>query len=139
MVTLANISRRRFLGGLLYVSLLEVLQAGWNLNKLRPNDDTQALISNLADFYADKHSAKIVGLEYLRAVPVEAKTDLLLDLICSFEGEQQAEFAQADKHKMRELLLLRQCQDFEHGHVINVRGWILSQTECRLCALTALS
>jgi hypothetical protein len=51
MVTLANISRRRFLGGLLYLCLSEFLQAGWKLNKQCPNDDTQALISNLADFY----------------------------------------------------------------------------------------
>jgi hypothetical protein len=138
MITSTNITRRGFLGALVYLGLFRFMQLGWSLDKPRNTDTTDAVAAKLANFYIDKESAKIVGLEYLRSVPSEAKVGLLTDLICSFEGEQRAAFNQANKEKLRQMLLLRQRQDFEHGRVANVRGWILSKTECRLCALVAL-
>jgi hypothetical protein len=133
-----NITRRTFLGGLFSLGSLEFLGMGWNLDRLCASGDTDSLASKLANVHGDKHSAKIVGAEYLRSVPSEAKAKLLIDLICSCDGGQHAEFTQADKRKLLELLRVRQRQDFEHGRVVNVRGWILSKTECRVCALAAL-
>jgi hypothetical protein len=133
-----NITRRSFLSGLLYLGSLGFLEIGWNLHKLRASGHTDALASKLANIHVDKQSAKIVGVEYLRSVPSETNADFLIDLICPLNGGQRAEFIQADKQKLKELLLLRQRQDFEYGRVVNLRGWILSKTECRVCALTAL-
>ena len=125
------------MSALVYLGSFSLIQLGWPLD-FGTTGKTDALASKLANFYADKQSAKIIGLEYLRSVPSEANAGLLIDLICSFAREQRAEFAQADKQKLRELLLLRQHQDFELERVVNVRGWILSKTECRLCGLAAL-
>ena len=138
MITRTSITRRGFLSVLVYLGSFGFMQLGWNLDKRRNTDTTDALAAKLANFYVDKESAKIVGLEYLRCVPSEGKIGVLTDLICSFEDEQRTAFAQANKQKLRQMLLLRQRQDFEHGRVANVRGWILSKTECRLCALVAV-
>jgi hypothetical protein len=138
MITSTNITRRTFLSGLFYLGSLEFLGIGWNLDKLCARGHTDALASKLANIHVDKQSAKIVGVEYLRSVPLEAKANVLIDLICSFDGGQRAEFAQADNQKLTELLRLQQRQDFEHGRVVNLHGWILSKTECRVCALAAL-
>jgi hypothetical protein len=138
MITRTNISRRSLLSGLVYLGSFGFLQPGWTLDKLHNTSKTNTLASELANFYVDKESAKIVGLEYLRSVPSEANVSLLVELLCSFDREQHAAFAQTDRQKLRELLLLRQRQDFEDERVVNVRGWLLSKTECRLCALAAL-
>ena len=135
MIKSAAISRRTFLSGLVYLSSCSFMQLVWPLCR---TGEIGSLAAKLASFYVDKESAKIVGLEYLRSVPAEAKVAFLVDLICSVDRAKHAELAQADKHKLKELLVLRQRQDFEHERVINVRGWILSETECRLCALAAL-
>jgi hypothetical protein len=138
MIPRANITRRSFLGGLVYLGSFSFMQLGTTLDKLCTTGKTDALASKLANFYVDKGSAKAVGLEYLRSVPSEAKAGLLIDLICPFDGERRAEFAEADKQRLKELLSDRQREDFEHERVVHVRGWILSETECRLCALAAI-
>jgi hypothetical protein len=133
-----NITRRGFLVGLVYLTSWEFLQLSGKWNTLHAARKTDALAVKLADFQADKRSAKVVGLTYLRSVPSEAKVDLLVDYICSFNEGKRAELVKANKAKLKELLRRRQRDDFEHERVVNVRGWILSETECRLCALTAL-
>jgi hypothetical protein len=80
----------------------------------------------------------MVGREYLRCAPGETDARLLVDLICTRQGEKQVEHVQADTKKIREWLQLQQRQDFEQGHTVKVQGWILSATEARLCALAAL-
>jgi hypothetical protein len=96
------------------------------------------LALKLAQVFTHNPSAAIVGLEYLRCVPGEANVGLLVDLICASQPKQRAELDQADMGKLRELLRSQQRQDFERGHTVKVQGWILSQTEVRLCGLAAL-
>lgn len=139
MMYSANVTRRSFLAGMVYLVSSGFLQLGRRWDIIYATGKNHNLAVKLANFYVDKKSAKIVGIEYLRSVPSEAKVDLLVDWICSFNEAQHAEFATADKNRLKELLLLRQREDFEHERVVNVRGWILSETECRLCALAALS
>lgn len=131
----ASIKRRSFLSGVGYLSLFGFMQLVW---PFRYNVKARSLAKKLANFHVDKESAKIVGLAYLRSVPSEAKVDVLIDLISSLDVAQRAELAHADEDELKEILLRRQRQDFEHERVVNIRGWILSETECRLCALAAL-
>ncbi len=93
----------------------------------------------LADVFTHARSARVVGFEYLAGVPREADARLLVDLICSFRGERRAELAGANLATRRRLLAAQQREDFEQGRVVNVQGWILSETEARLCALAALA
>jgi hypothetical protein len=135
MIPAQTVTRRGFLAGLAYLSSFGILQAGWFVGWPRNGTDN-ALASRLADYYVDKVSAKVVGLEYLRSVPEEARADRLVDLICSTNKQQ---FAEVDDQTLKDLLLVRQREEFTEDRIVTVRGWILSRTECRLCALAAVA
>lgn len=96
------------------------------------------LASKLVGFFQDKESAGAVGREYLRIAPVEADTLELTELICAGRRERYTELSGASMGKVRRMLLHQQREDFEKGRIVNVQGWILSQTEARLYALAAL-
>ena len=93
------------------------------------------LASKLIDLFRDRDSARGVGREYLRIAPVEADALKLTELICAGRPERYAELSHASMVKVRRMLLHQQREDFDQGRIVNVKGWILSQTEARLCAL----
>ena len=97
------------------------------------------LASKLNGFFHDKDSARVIGREYLRIKPVEADALKLAELICAGRPERYAELNRAGMGKVRSILLHQQREDFDKGVIVNVKGWILSETEARLCALTALT
>jgi hypothetical protein len=141
MISYADITRRSFMRTLLcrgamfsFPPLLVPIMT--KIGKFRELD---LLAMRLANFFAHKHSARIVGSEYLRCTPRETDIDLLVNLICAPWAGRYKELTSVDGGKLRELLTLQQRQDFEHGRIVNVQGWILSETEVRLCALAVLS
>jgi hypothetical protein len=94
--------------------------------------------TQLAALLAHPESAKVIGIEYLRVYPGEADLDILLDLIVSQLAAGEAGlFATAD-HQLRERLDTSIRADFAADRIVKLRGWVLSATEARLCALTAL-
>lgn len=139
MIMYGNMTRRSVLRILVCLSALGLTSPARALAKLGGSSTPDPLVLKLAQFFVHKGSASVVGREYLRSVPEEADARLLVDLICSGQIERRAELAKADRGELRELLLLQQRHDFEHGRIVNVQGWILSETEVRLCALTALN
>jgi hypothetical protein len=100
--------------------------------------ESDPVARRLSHFFGDALSASVVGREYLRSNPSEAGAPRLVDLICLASSARRAEIGAADDETLRRLVLLQQRRDFEEGRVVEVRGWILSETECRLCALAAL-
>jgi hypothetical protein len=137
MTMFANVTRRTFLRILFFSGVFGPIR-GADFVKPDNYHSPDLLPWKLAHFFLHKESAKVVGLEYLRVVPMEADVQFLADLICSLKEKTRAEFAHADAQKLRVLLLRQQRQDFERGRIVNVHGWILSRTEARLCALAAL-
>ncbi len=81
-------------------------------------------------------SAQVVGREYLRYFPAEANKAKLNSLI---RGGLGAPGLGRGPSATREWLSGRTRKDFEEGRVVEVQGWVLSATEARLCALSALS
>ncbi len=131
-------SRRSFVRSFLLTVVFSLIRPAFALSKLAELGTSQPLAGKLARFFVQKKNAGMVGLEYLRHVPEEADVDLLIDLICSFEVECREEITKADIRRCRELLVRQVREDFEQDRTVNVRGWILSETEARLCALAAL-
>ncbi len=138
MITRANVTRRIFLRTLVCLSALGLTRPARGLAKLDEASAPNPLASNLAMFFTHKESAAKVGLEYLRSVPEEADANRLVDLICSSQSEGRANLVEADLERLRELLRRQHLQDFEHGRVVKLHGWILSETEVRLCGLAAI-
>lgn len=139
MMTYVNVNRRRFLQRALgYCSVLYLPRPLRALATQAGTQNADPLLMTLANFFVHKESAKVIGRAYLQSVPEESEVSRLVAGICSFQAEQHTECAKATPKRYRELLLHQQRQDFEHGRVVNVAGWILSQTEARLCALVTL-
>ncbi len=77
-----------------------------------------------AAYFKDAHACKAVGAEYLVAFPSEA------------EAVKAASFV-VDPDVTRIAETIR--EDFAQGRTVKLKGWVLSQTEARICALASLT
>ncbi len=131
-------SRRRFLAAILGLGLFTFARPSRGWAALAERRRYSSLSSKLVNLLRHKESARIIGLEYLRSTPRESDAQTLTDLISAgFVGSQKNR-CEVDAARLRELLRLQMRQDFEEGRIIRLRGWIVSVTEARLCALAAL-
>ena len=130
--------RRAFLRGLLSLSAVIFLLPARALAALQRPQSKESQASSLLRFFRNQQSARVIGREVLRCVPAEADLERLVDLISSSRPERRARLAKATASELRVLLRRQQLDDFECGRTVRVRGWVLSQTEARLCALAAL-
>ena len=138
MKRIEQITRRGFL------RLLLVLGAVGFVTPLRAlagpgrTDDTSLLALKLRRQLNNKHSAKVIGREYLTQIPDEASVEKLVALICN-RGESYSGLLQADDASLRKMIQDRQRDDFANGRTVRIKGWILSQTEVRLYALAVVT
>ncbi|MCI0561766.1 MAG: hypothetical protein MN733_25040 [Nitrososphaera sp.] len=132
------IGRRRFLRSLILLSIVGLTRSSSVLRVLDHSAIPISVSVNLTNVFSHKKSARMVGLEYLRSVPGEADINLLVKLICSFKAERYTMITKANAEELRRLLLKQFRKDFAQSRVVKVQGWILSETEARLCALAAL-
>ena len=100
---------------------------------------SRPLRTALAGFFEDRKSAASVGEEYLRLHPTEDDDD---QLVRRLAGERSREvewerLAASDPAAFRESVRARHREDFAAGRTVTLRGWVLSETEARLCALAA--
>ena len=87
----------------------------------------------LETFLGNEDGVPSIGRAYLRLVPAENDVRLLSDLIFS-------DIRSDLLHGMdvRHAVAGRVQEDFREGRVVRLRGWLVSLTEARLCALVAL-
>lgn len=78
--------------------------------------------------------AASVGESYLQCTPHEADPIVLAGLL-----KIDARRLPSDPAALRRFVRDRIRQDFAEGRTTDVNGWILSSTEARLCAITAIA
>ncbi len=102
---------------------------------------SSSLRAALAGFFEDRKSAARVGEEYLRLYPTEDDgTRLVRRLAGGRRREVEWErLAASDPAAFRESVRARHREDFAAGRTVSLRGWVVSETEARLCALAARS
>jgi hypothetical protein len=93
-------------------------------------------------------SARVLGERYLAAVPEERDVVLLMRTLEAAVGETDSGFPGAtgsgrrvellDSARLRQSLKQRIRRDFQHDDIVQLDGWVLARTECRLCALAVL-
>jgi hypothetical protein len=96
-----------------------------------------AIEAELLHLFSSLESAKIVGNEYLKTYPDRFDKERFLAQLCT--DCQQDGFSAQNVDRIRDWLQARQQQDFTDGRIIQLQGWMLSETEVNLCALAALS
>lgn len=92
------------------------------------------LREQLGAFYAEREAAAALGRLYLEANPGESDPELLMERLAGGIERPRSDAAALARH-----LRARHRADFEHGRLTSLDGWLLSQTEARLCALAALA
>ena len=79
-----------------------------------------------------------VGKAYMEQVPAENSPEHLIDqLMISSNGD--AIQATADSLSLQKMMSEKVQADFDNGETVVVRGWVLSRTEARQCALFSLT
>jgi len=131
-------SRRRFLRLALLGAatlLLGPSRRGWRFEAVEPTASTE-LARRLVRSLRDVPSAQVVGAAYLRATP--GYTDVHV-LVTRLLRDEPALSGSRSAGAMRKLL--RRCirEDFARERVVAVNGWLLAETEARLCALAILA
>lgn len=91
----------------------------------------------LVSVLGDADQAWTIGDAYLRKVPEERSTKLLLRAIV--QPPSTTPHFPADFGRLTRVVRQRVRQDFVDGAIVNVDGWILSVTEARLYGLAALA
>jgi hypothetical protein len=96
------------------------------------------LSTKLVSLLEHRCSARVVGGEYLREASGEAGARGLVDAIASELEGGHDEARAASGSELRELVARRIQRDFAEDRTVKLRGWIVSHTEARLCALAAV-
>lgn len=131
------IERRRFLQAVLGVGSAAVVAkvAPWRALVEIVNPP---LSTKLVSLLEHRRSALLVGGEYLRQASGEAGARALVDAIVSGREGGHDEARTASGSELRELVARRIQRDFAEDRTVKLRGWIVSCTEARLCALAVV-
>lgn len=79
-----------------------------------------------------------VGIAYLKQVPGENDPESLADrLLIGSNGEVVPKTT--DSLALQKIMSEKIQSDFDNGKIVVVRGWVLSRTEARQCALYSLT
>jgi hypothetical protein len=130
--------RRRFLGALALGGTFWAAWAGQARAWLPAAGDRPAAARLLA-LLGRPDSAAVVGRAYLASHPAEADRDRLAVRLDQAVRCQGCDPARARTGQLRAALAGQIRADFAAARVVMVDGWVLSETEARLCGLAALS
>ena len=128
--------RRRFLlVGAMGIAVLSaaLVRKKWNFNN---GYRTLAMPDMLSRFLESTAIVKM-GRAYCRLRPDESQPVILAGLIAgdvNFRMETQL----GDAEKLSELVGKKVRDDFAHGRVVQLDGWVLSRTEAWQCALLSI-
>lgn len=100
--------------------------------------------TQLTDLFSNRHSAAVLGQMYLRQRPEEADAGKLETLLLAPENlkilapQGLGHGGRPDRRRLKAAFQEIRRRDFDQGAVVQIGGCMLSVTELRLCALTAL-
>jgi len=103
-----------------------------------PAADPVAGMANLRVLLGCNESADRIGRAYLALVPEEAEPMVLAGLLGTDEPGFAEHVEALDAAALRATIADRQRADFAASRTVILRGWMLSRTEVRLCALASL-
>jgi hypothetical protein len=88
----------------------------------------------LAALFSDRRSAEAIGAAYLRSLDrTEVSTERLMRELAVDDASTMT------PARLKRAIGARIRRDFAEGAVVTIDGWMLSQTEARLCGLVSRS
>jgi hypothetical protein len=133
------LTRRRFLRALAGLGVLGFLTPSSlpMIRRFRGRANPQA--ATLLRLLSHPGAAAVVGREYLKVRPRESNAETLAALLHSALRLPGSRAGYGDAGDLRSVLRRRVREDFACGRTVEVRGWLLSETEARVCALACFS
>jgi len=99
-----------------------------------------AMMHALIEMLDHHHSARVVGQAYLEARPADCDVVKLTGRIGSALGSRRSpEHLAANPEELRRALRETVLQDYSTGRWVSLNGWLVSETEGRLCALRCIA
>jgi hypothetical protein len=123
----SRLTRRGFLAA----AALAAIGGGGALYRLQAGDEFDPELEQteqVAELFDELAPARRIGRAYLEEHADEASERTLVRLLGNVWDDSPARLAAQARRAVR--------LDYESGRTVAVRGWILSVTEARLCALT---
>jgi hypothetical protein len=134
-----SLVKRRNLLKLLTCFSLGTIATPWVKNQLNPQPENPleaAVEAELLSVFSSLKSAKFIGEKYLKTANRTFDRHQFLAELCT---HCQPNGSAPSIEQLRSGLRSRQQQDFAEGRIVELDGWMLSETEVKLCALAALS
>ncbi len=87
--------------------------------------------------FCDEETVRNIGINFRYLVPAENSKEKIMDsLTGNFKNKQ---VSLSDHSAVANQLEMNVEEDFKEGKFLTVKGWIISETEARQCALLSLS
>lgn len=87
--------------------------------------------------FCDQETIKKIGQEYRNSFPAENSKEQLTSLILNKVKTPESGSSEISVNDV--LLKIQSEKDFKEEKLVILKGWVLSQTEARQCALFSLS
>jgi hypothetical protein len=134
MTRYAKFTRRKFIEALAVIAGICIMKSvGGSTNFITQGRNDQS-IKKISRIFTNKASARSIGRSYLIRKPMENNPNLLLNMIFNDKDGYNI-FLYGSVESIGKYVRTRQNYDFHKGNTVNIEGWILSETEVRLCAL----
>ena len=112
------------------------LPVAYYIKKHRWYDNPVAIPDELSNFCNEK-TMREMGITYRSQVPAENRKEKLKDLILTDNTGKK--ITNSDKLVLAEFINQKTREDFLAYKTITLKGWIISITEARQCALLSLT
>jgi len=102
----------------------------------RSNDQYNVLLHQptFLSLICDENALREIGLAYRKLKPDEEKKNRLVSILTAESGDKK--LSSKASYNDVELFINNKIQaDFEKNETVTVKGWVLSLTEARQCAL----
>ena len=133
-----EVVRRRVLTAMIHIALapLGVLFGGRLAGA--GSSPPSTVPDNLVQVLSNRISVIHVGAAYLATAPGETDPNVVIERMRR-HGDALVRALETGNPGRARRLAARDCRaDFAEGRIVKVDGWLLSQTEARLCALTLM-
>lgn len=93
---------------------------------------------SLEQLLSNRTSVVRVGTAYLSTAPEDADPNVAIDRMRRHGDALASALETGNPGRVRRLAARDMREDFAEGRIVKVDGWLLSQTEARLCALALM-
>jgi hypothetical protein len=104
-----------------------------------PGGDSASVCDRVLALFEHRSAAAAIGSAVLQRYPHERDRQWLLAQLLADAPEPASRWLQSDDSLLHDWLRQRMRGDFANARTVWVDGWLLAQTEARLCALAALA